>query len=103
SEDNVKIRRNPDLPVPEVNKERTEDIRKRTYYVKGFPLDVSLDALMEFFEKFGKVDQIQMRKDMKRNFKGSIFIVFNSKEDGEKFLNTEPVEYSGTELKKETR
>ena len=36
-------------------------------------------------------------------FQGSIFIVFNSKEDGEKFLNTETVEYSGTELKKETR
>ena len=36
---------------------------------KGFPLVVTLDTLMEFFEKFGKVDQIQMRKDMKKNFK----------------------------------
>jgi len=44
---------------------------------KGFPLDVSLDALMEFFEKFGKVDQIQMRKDMKRNFKVGLSVMIH--------------------------
>ena len=36
-------------------------------------------------------------------FQGSIFVVFSSKDDGEKFLNMETVKYRETELKKETR
>ena len=32
SEDNEKIRRNPDLPVPEFNKERNEDLKARSLY-----------------------------------------------------------------------
>ncbi|KAI0228353.1 Lupus La protein [Lamellibrachia satsuma] len=103
SEDNEKIRRNPDLPVPEFNKERNEDLKARSLYAKGFPLDITLDGLIEFFEKFGKVDQIQMRKDAKKSFKGSVFVVFNSKEEGQKFLNAESVKHGETELKRETR
>ena len=36
---------------------------------KGFPLDMTLDDLSEFFNKFGKTEQVQMRKDAKKNFK----------------------------------
>ena len=32
SEDNEKIRRNPELPVPELTKERDEDLRARSIY-----------------------------------------------------------------------
>lgn len=40
---------------------------------KKFPLDATLDQLMEFFEKFGKTELVVMRKDPKKAFKVSKF------------------------------
>ena|SRR6218665_1856191 len=36
---------------------------------KGFPLDVTLDQVKEFFKAFGETDNIHMRKDFKKQFK----------------------------------
>jgi hypothetical protein len=40
---------------------------------KKFPLDASLDQLMEFFEKFGRTELVVMRRDPKKAFKVSEF------------------------------
>lgn len=41
---------------------------------KGFPLDAKLDDIIEFCEKFGKTEQVSMRKTKERTFK----VVFNN-------------------------
>ncbi|KAK7506349.1 hypothetical protein BaRGS_00002461, partial [Batillaria attramentaria] len=105
SEDSTKIRRCPARPLPDNTKERKDDLLSRTYYVKPFPLDITLDALTEFFEKFGKVESVQMRRAGKpeREFKGSVFVVFADKVEGNKFLAMENVKYQSTDLTRMTK
>lgn len=104
-EDSTKIRRSPAKPLPDNTKERKDDLLARTYYVKPFPADITLDALTEFFEKFGKVESIQMRRAMKpeREFKGSVFVVFADKTEGEKFLALDSAQYQSTDLIRMTK
>lgn len=62
---------------------------------KTFPLDVKLDDLMVFFEKFGPVENIFMKKEFhKKTFKGSVFVLFHNKEDAEKFIAEENTKYN---------
>ncbi|XP_070186637.1 lupus La protein-like [Littorina saxatilis] len=99
SEDLTKIRRSPEKPLPDNTKERKEDLNARSVYVKGFPVDSTLDTLMEFFEKFGKVDTIFMRREKaEKTFKGSVFVTFTSVDDEKKFLEEENVKYQEAEL-----
>lgn len=89
--DNDKIRRHPERPLPEHNEERRKEIMSRTAYVKGFPLDSSIDALLEFFAGFDKVVHINMRKYLDKpsksyKFKGSVFVTFETKEQAEAFI-----------------
>lgn len=99
SEDLTKIRRNPAKSLPDNSKERKDDIIARSVYVKGFPVDSTLDGLMEFFEQYGKIDSIQMRRNKPdKDFKGSVFVTFSSKDEGNKFLALEAVAYKETEL-----
>ncbi|KAF5298440.1 hypothetical protein FQR65_LT01219 [Abscondita terminalis] len=49
SEDENKVRRNPEKPLPEVNENYRKDVMERTAYAKGFPLDESLDNIMKYF------------------------------------------------------
>lgn len=65
---------------------------------KGFPLDINLDTLMEFFEKFGKIESIAMRRKQDKSFKGSVLVIFTNKEEGDKFVAQESVEYNSTQL-----
>merc|ERR1712012_375630 len=50
NEDNTKIRRSPDKPLPENDKERSKAILEKTLYVKGFPDDATLDDVQEYFD-----------------------------------------------------
>ncbi|KAL3856119.1 hypothetical protein ACJMK2_015312 [Sinanodonta woodiana] len=103
SEDNQKVRRNPKQPMPENTAERRQELMDRTLYVKPFPLDVTLDKLMEFFEGHGNVEGLLMRRDMKKKFKGSVFITFKKNEDTEKFVKAETVKFEDTELIKKLK
>ena len=85
SEDNKKVRRCPDVPVPEMNEERRKELSNRTVYAKGFPKDATLDDLLKHFKQYDHVENIIMRKfqersSKKRMFKGSIFITFKTRE-----------------------
>lgn len=103
NEDMTKIRRCPSKPLPDNTKERKDDINSRSVYVKGFPEDITLDTLMEFFEQHGKIDTILMRRNRPdKNFKGSVFVTFSNKEEEDIFLGKD-VKYNDTELIKMTK
>lgn len=52
-EEDKKIRRHPDRPLPSSQAELELLLRNRTVFVKGFPksADVNIDKLLTFFEK----------------------------------------------------
>lgn len=91
SEDNKKIRRS--TPMLEFSKEVAKEVDERTIYAKGFPADLKLDEALAFFEGFGAVDQVSMRKFKDKSFKGSCFVTFKGKEVAEKFMATEGLKY----------
>lgn len=103
SEDSKRVRRSPDLPIPEMNEERRKELSNRTIYAKGFPKESTLDDLLKHFKKHEHVDNIIMRKyqertSKKKMFKGSVFITFKNREQAEKFIESKPHEYKDTEL-----
>ncbi|CAG5124930.1 unnamed protein product [Candidula unifasciata] len=94
SEQGDKIRRSPSKPLPGDTKERREEILARSIYAKSFPLDVKLDDLQQFFEGYGQVDNVYMKRDFhKKTFKGSVFVIFTNKEDAEKFVSEEGTKF----------
>ena len=83
------------------------DAFDRSIYAKGFPVDdkgamsetkegMALQAeLEEFFEKFGSIVSVRMRRyDPKhpqaKKFKGSVFAEFEKPEEMKKFLELDP-------------
>ncbi|XP_037096372.1 lupus La protein [Syngnathus acus] len=86
SEDKTKIRRCPEKPLPELNDEYKDAIKHKSVYMKGFPLGTSLDEIQEWLNAKGNIENIQMRRDMERQFKGSVFICFDTEESSKKFL-----------------
>ncbi|XP_048776658.1 lupus La protein-like [Ostrea edulis] len=103
SKDNVFIRRNPDMSIPENTEERRNDFNERSAYVKGFPLNVSLDTLIAFFEKISPVDTVYMRRDQEKKFKGSVFVTFTKKEDCDKFVAEPESKYEESILIKKSK
>jgi lupus La protein len=79
-----------------------QEIKRRTVYVKGFPLDTPLDEILEFVGKFGTVKNVLMRRTKPgRVFKGSIFATFTDRETAEKFVkNEETKQFKGNDLTK---
>ncbi|XP_053386456.1 lupus La protein-like [Mercenaria mercenaria] len=100
SEDGKKIRRNPDQPIPENNEQRKQELAARSIYAKMFPLDSTLDTLQAWFETFGEVESLSMRKDVKKKFKGSVFVTFKAEDSVKKFLEAESVKFNDVELEK---
>ncbi|XP_019731888.1 lupus La protein isoform X2 [Hippocampus comes] len=86
SEDKTKIRRCPEKPLPELNDEYKDAVKHKSVYMKGFPLGTSLDEIQEWLNGKGNIENIQMRRDMERQFKGSIFICFDTDESSKQFL-----------------
>ncbi|KAF7638700.1 hypothetical protein Mgra_00001782 [Meloidogyne graminicola] len=92
SDDNLKIRRNPEVPMPENTLEYWQEIKRRTVYLKGFPLETTLDEISEFVNKFGIVENVLMRKtkvgkETPRMFKGSVFATFKDKDDAKRLAD----------------
>jgi lupus La protein len=104
SEDKEKLRRHPDNPLPEFNETRRKELSRRTAYAKGLPLDSKMDTLVEYFNSnFQKVENVVMRKyyDSKPKvykFKGSVFILFEKREQAEEFVKKEGLKYGEKEL-----
>ncbi|CAD5112597.1 DgyrCDS1810 [Dimorphilus gyrociliatus] len=100
NEDKTQIRRVLEKPIPEMNEERKEMLKDLTIYAKGFPLESSMTELMTYFEEYGKVQHVQMRRDKQKKFKGSVFVIFEEKSSLDKFLAEEGTKYGETELVK---
>jgi lupus La protein len=100
SEDGEKVRRNPDVPIPENSLEFWQEVKTRTVYIKGFPPETTLDDVMEFLKPHGTVVNVVMRRvKASKAFKGSIFATFKTKEDAENFVKNEDTQkYKDIEL-----
>ena len=107
AEDNTKIRRNPEIPLPENTVESKAALEARTVYVKGFDLEATtLDELLDFFnETNNNVVSIQMRnysvgkgKDKEWKFKGSIFITFKTPEAATEFVDNKEWTYKDKQM-----
>ncbi|XP_008326868.1 lupus La protein [Cynoglossus semilaevis] len=86
SEDKTKIRRSPDKPLPDFNDEYKDAVKHKSVYMKGFPLETTLDEIQEWLSSKGTIENIQMRRNLQRQFKGSVFICFNTEESSKQFL-----------------
>ena len=101
-----RIRRNPDKPCPEYSEARRISMQERTLFIWGFDrATTSLDDLIEYFESnFQNVVNIRQRtmavadkedheameddseqKRDKREFLGSIFLTFATRQDAQNF------------------
>ncbi|CAF0734195.1 unnamed protein product [Rotaria sordida] len=94
-----KIRRRPERPLPNSQAELELMLRNRTVYVKGFPktADITIDKLLSFFEQFGSIESVQMKKQFKsKDFNGAAFVVFSSDEKAREFVEKskeKPIKY----------
>ncbi|KAM3862094.1 lupus La protein [Diretmus argenteus] len=86
SEDKTKIRRSPSKPLPEVNDEYKDALKHKSVYIKGFPLETNLDEIQEWLNGKGSIENIQMRRNLQRQFKGSVFLCFDTEEASKQFL-----------------
>jgi len=107
AEDSTKIRRNPEIPLPENTVESKAALEARTVYVKGFDNDnTTLDELLDFFnETNSNVVSIQMRnysvgkgKEKVWKFKGSIFVTFKTPESATEFVENKEWKYNDKEM-----
>lgn len=109
SEDRLKLRRHPENPLPEFNETRRKELQTRTAYAKGFPLGSALSTILDYFHSnFANVEQVQMRKyfDTKTKthlFKGSVFVIFATREAAEEFVSKAGVQYNEKDLLRYTQ
>lgn len=109
SEDRLKLRRHPENPLPEFNETRRKELQARTAYAKGFPLDSELSTILDYFHSnFKNVEQVQMRKyfdtrTKKHLFKGSVFVIFATREGADEFASQSEVKYNEKDLLRYTQ
>uniref|UniRef100_A0A915PRA1 Uncharacterized protein n=1 Tax=Setaria digitata TaxID=48799 RepID=A0A915PRA1_9BILA len=102
SEDGTKIRRNPEVLLPENSLEYWQIVKRRTVYIKGFGRDTKLDDILSFVKQFGSVENVMMRREKseKRAFKGSVFVTYKNQETAEAFVNSNVKQFNGNDLLK---
>ncbi|KAK9869863.1 hypothetical protein WA026_003588 [Henosepilachna vigintioctopunctata] len=101
SEDNKKVRRNPEKQIPEFNETRRRELSKRTAYAKGFPTDEELPNILNFLEPYGPIESCirrTLKKDSEVIFKGSCFIIFKDIDTCKKFIEAEEIKYKEVSL-----
>ncbi|CDQ57780.1 unnamed protein product [Oncorhynchus mykiss] len=86
SEDTTKIRRISSKPLPELNDKYKDTLKHKSVYIKGFPLETTLDEIEGWLKGKGVIENIQMRRNFQKNFKGSVFLVFDTEEASKQFL-----------------
>ncbi|KZT11201.1 uncharacterized protein LAESUDRAFT_720397 [Laetiporus sulphureus 93-53] len=86
--------------VRRIKEARRDDKLDRSIYAKGFGTEVKgmLEELRAFFNAYGKVNKVQMRRRA-GSFKGSVFVEFADIRSVETFLNADPKpSWNGHEL-----
>lgn len=102
NEDRQSIRRHPERPLPGKNEEVRQEIQSRTAYVKGFPKEMEMPEMIEFFKDYPKVSHVLIRKYVDKptktyKSKGSVFVTFSTRDQCAAFLS-EDVKYKDAEL-----
>lgn len=92
SEDRQSVRRHPERPLPEKNEETRKEAISRTAYVKGFPIDLDMPQIIEFFKDYPKVAHVVIRKYLDKptktyKSKGSVFVTFSTRDQCAAFLS----------------
>lgn len=99
SEDQTKIRRCPTKPLPEHDEEFRDAVKHKSIYMKGFPLETTLDEVKEWLADKGTVENIQMRKGLQKTFKGSIFAVLESEDAVKAFVARDDIkQFKGNDM-----
>lgn len=99
SEDNELVRRKIPLVAPEP--QQVANAFQRSIYAKGFgeEQDTTQFDIEAFFETFGKIKLVRLRRTDDKKFKGSVFVEFESLDDAQAFLALDPKpQYQGKEL-----
>lgn len=100
--DRQSIRRHPERPLPERNEETRQEITSRTAYAKGFPKEMDVADILEFFKSYPKVAHVVIRKYLDKptktyKSKGSVFVTFTTRDQCAAFLSQD-VKYNDVEL-----
>lgn len=86
SEDTKRLKRS--MPMTKDASEVAKEIDDRSLMVSPFRFDVRLEQLEEYFESLGKVNAVRMRRHVSsKDFRGSVFAEFESKEEAGRVLN----------------
>lgn len=77
------------MPLQELNlEEAMQQIEERSLYAAPFPHDEDLDSLAAVFAAHAPVNSVRMRRHLNsKDFRGSVFVEFASKEDAERVRN----------------
>lgn len=109
SEDGLKIRRDPKIPLPEKTEESRKALEARTVYAKGFDKENTVvgELLDHYNETNPDVVSIQMRnwldkkhKEKGWRFKGSIFLTLKTEDAAKAFVESEEKYKDVTLIKK---
>ena len=71
--------------------------------MKGFDVEETLDSLQEFFAKYGFESVYMRRVPLSKQFKGSVFVTFNSQKEADDFMNETETKYKENTLVKMTK
>ncbi|ANZ75229.1 BA75_02675T0 [Komagataella pastoris] len=86
SENGEMVRRK--VPLP--SREEQIKIAQRSVVVEDVPEDATLEQLQEFFKKYGKTNQVRMKRNRKtKEFFGKVIVEFSSVEEQKAFLEAE--------------
>lgn len=90
SEDGTKVRRR--IPIVEPSFDARNEVLERTVYVKGFGEETPTSQfdIEAFFEKFGEIRQVRLRRAEDGTFKSSVFVEFALKDDAKTFVDMTP-------------
>lgn len=98
SEDGQHIRRHPQRPLSAKSADTKREIMSRSAYVKGFPCEITMVELIEFFQDHQHVQDVSIRKyfDESTNTNrsnGEVFVTFGTHDECAAFLSQE-VQYN---------
>ncbi|KAK8827014.1 hypothetical protein WA577_007515 [Blastocystis sp. JDR] len=92
NDDFTKVKSNIDFRKPENN------VALRTVHMRGFPTSATLDDLLEGLKPYGNIRFIEMRRFISnKEFKGSVNVEFNTKEEAEEFMKKK-IMFAGVEI-----
>ncbi|XP_050424180.1 la protein homolog [Adelges cooleyi] len=102
NEGNDKIRRKPDQVVPVADQEFLNEMMERSIYCKGFPKTATMDELLNYAASLNdfNITKVIPRRLKTKEFKGSLYFTFETKEQAEKFLKLESVQYGDVNLER---